>query len=268
MTTYNDLNKNKIEDFLSIKNKKLFNINILDKVDSTNSYLKTNIESFPSNTLLISLKQSKGRGRKGKSFLSNDDKGAYFSFLIKDDAKKYDPSLITIAVALLVSDTLDSIYNIKTSIKWVNDIYLNHKKIGGILTEGKYNIDEKNQEYFIIGIGININNIKMPHEIKDIASSILIETNTMKPKNLVIGKITNNLYRCLNMIKDNPSTLIKLYKEKMLFLGEDINVVNPLETYPAKLIGLSDKGELEIKDKSGNIKLLNSGEIQIKQLET
>lgn len=107
----------------------------------------------------------------------------------------------------------------------------------------------------------------MPKEIEDIASSIFIETNEKKSKNLLIGKIINNFYKYLNMIKKDKSLLIKLYKTRMLYLGETIEVINPLDTYPAKLIGINDKGELKVKDKSNNIKYLSSGEIRIKAAE-
>lgn len=262
-----DLNKHKIKKYLEKDIRNFFDIVILDEIDSTNSFLKSNMDNFQNNTLLIANKQSKGRGRQNKSFLSKDNNGIYFSFLIKEKTDHFDPSLITIAIALLVSDTLDSIYCIDTKIKWVNDVYLNNKKVSGILSEAKYNMELKTYDYFIIGIGINANNEALPDEIKNLASSLFIETSMKKNKNFIIAMIANNFYTYLKQTESNRDFLIKSYKSKMLYLGKEIEVINQSKSYSAKLIGISDKGELEVIDKSGNIKYLNSGEIRIKKLE-
>lgn len=263
----NDINKLEMQKYLKKDFHNFFDIVIFDELESTNSFLKSNIDKFENNTLLIANRQSKGRGRQNKSFLSKDSSGIYFSFLIKNQTDNFDFSLITIAAALLVSDSLDSIYGINTKIKWVNDVYLNEKKISGILSEGKYNIDKKRHEYFIIGIGVNVNNKKLPDEIINLASSLYIETGLKKNKNFVLAIIANNFYKYLDQTKNNKKLLIESYKNKMLYIGEDIEVLSKSNSYFAKLLGLNDKGELKVIDNQANIKYLNSGEIRIKSME-
>lgn len=82
---------------------------------------------------------------------------------------------------------INNLFNINTYIKKPNDIFYNNKKIGGILIETKYNLN--NLEYIIIGIGLNINQEKFPVELKNIATSLFIETKIKFDKEKIIKEL-------------------------------------------------------------------------------
>ena len=123
-----------------------------DEIDSTNEFLKK-LKNENGPIMVISKKQSNGKGQNGKMFFSPAN-GLYFSFKFKHLFGINDLTLITSAAAVAVVESIEKITHVQSEIKWVNDILLNNKKIAGILTETK--IAHNNVPYVIVGIGINV----------------------------------------------------------------------------------------------------------------
>ena len=141
---------------------------ILDETESTNLYAKQNIDSFDRNAVILARRQTAGRGRKGRSFLSPEG-GLYMTIVLNADKSLGERCFPTVVCAVEVCRAVEACFDLQCEIKWVNDIYLNGKKLCGILCESS-SINSK----IVIGIGININ--KPPNgfhpEISDIAVSI------------------------------------------------------------------------------------------------
>ena len=144
--------------------------------------------------LVISNKQTNGRGRLGKSFYSPEDTGIYMSFVYKNN-KLSNPINITSIAAVAVTNAITEIMDIDINIKWVNDLYYNNKKICGILTEATTNPDTGELDNIIVGIGLNISTTSFPNELKEIATSINLESSR---KYELIARIVNNLHYFLN----------------------------------------------------------------------
>ena len=249
---------------LHLKNKD-FHFIIKDEMPSTNTYLKENKSSdFRDNTVVLTESQTSGRGRLGKTFYSKDRGGIYLSLLKKEHLEKYDISLITIAAALCMSEILDSFSGRETKIKWVNDLYLPGKKIAGILTEGSMEFETRSLQYFIIGIGINVNTAAFPEELEGIASSLSLETNKHYLRNEIIARILDAMEGFFLLTVTNPAFLIDAYRRKMLYIDEQIEVHRGNETFTGILRGINDKGHLLI-EKDGTLLTQNSGEISIRE---
>jgi BirA family biotin operon repressor/biotin-[acetyl-CoA-carboxylase] ligase len=165
------------------------NIIKLENIDSTNTYAKSNADKIKDNTVIIANRQTDGYGTNNRKWYSDSD-SIICSFLIKKSkiSITYDYSY---KIGIIVSNLLNKICNIKTYIKEPNDIYLNGKKLGGILIETKYSSSEL--KYVIIGIGINVNQDKMPVDIRDISTSLYIETNKKYNKEDIIKELINKI---------------------------------------------------------------------------
>ena len=136
-----------------------------DEIDSTNNYMKKNITSFENYDIVSAKTQTSGRGRRGNTWLSPEGM-ALFSFLLKSE-KEFSIIEATKLPLLAGISTLSALKKIKDgdySFKWTNDVFLNSKKLCGILIERVKND-------FVVGIGINVAN-KIPDDIKNIAISI------------------------------------------------------------------------------------------------
>ena len=216
-----------------------FHIYEVDEIPSTNTYLKENQFKYPDKSILIAKKQTNGRGRYQRIWESNDD--IIFSILLKNN------NCYQIITPLAIISALKD-FNIKSLIKWPNDIYLDNKKLSGILIEDTY---ENNFLSSIIGIGLNKYD-------KDNVDGIGYYKYNNEISNMdLILKILDKFNYYLNQDKD---ILIEEYKNNNIVIGKEITYLN--NDY--KCIDITEEGYLiVINDKEQLI--IKSNEIDIKK---
>ena len=228
----------------------------LTEIDSTNKYAKnlsfSNIE-LP--VVIYADSQSEGRGRLGRTFVSNKGKGIYMSILFKSYFDISEISRITAYTSTIVSSVIDNLTGVSTKIKWVNDIYLNDKKLCGILTES---IIKNDDCYIIVGIGLNVLKQEFDDKLKDIVTTLEDETNIKYDINSIIEAISVSFFDNIYQIKTKE--YIKDYKSKSIVIGKNVEVKLPNEVIYGKAIDIDDDGELVVSNNS-NIHKIYSGEI-------
>lgn len=233
---------------------------VFDEIDSTNNEAKRKISENCSLPLLIlSNSQYAGRGRMDRSFYSPKDTGLYLSIILPQ--KPYENyNLLTIISAVSVTDAIMEETGINASIKWVNDIYYDSKKISGILTEA---IPSNDGIIPIIGIGININTNSFPQEIKDIAGAL---GKNISRESLAV-KICKNIFLNLSLNEKEPKKIIEHYKERCFTLGMEIDCYENGEIiFSGKAISINNDGSLNVQIHNDEIKTINSGEISIRNI--
>lgn len=165
------------------------NVIFLDETDSTNNNLKKLVraDTDPVFAVIAARRQTGGRGRLGRSFFSPEG-GLYFSFSVPLRGDEKNIPFLTTLAGLSVSEAIEELTGIKTQIKWPNDIYLDGKKLGGILCElvfGKF-------PTAVIGVGINLNVKKeeIPPELSHIMTSFAVSGIPAPDEKLLIDRIT------------------------------------------------------------------------------
>ena len=246
-------------------------IEIVKEIDSTNDELKRQaINGQGEIKLLVAESQTKGKGTKGRSFFSPADTGCYMSFLLRPSYSAEECSLLTTAAATatalsieMVTGNLQGTSGKKNQIKWVNDIYLDRKKVAGILTEASFRKDGSGLEYAIVGIGVNINppNDGFPADIENIATSITSD-ESLYIKNALIAQIANGFVYFYKYL--DKKLFLTEYKKRLFFLGEEIAVTQGDETYQATAVDVDSMCHLIVRTANGEEKTLHSGEIRIK----
>ncbi|MBD5137107.1 MAG: biotin--[acetyl-CoA-carboxylase] ligase [Lachnospiraceae bacterium] len=233
------------------------NIIIYDSVDSTNNMLKRMfIDGIPNNTLIIADEQTNGKGRFGRSFYSPAKTGLYFSLLIKPEFDTSTAVLITGVIAVAICRAIETLAGKHPGIKWINDIYMDNKKIAGILTEASSGFESGKFDYIIIGVGINLSTDNFPDELAEIAGSL----NSDISKNRLIGDILYNFYKIYYSLPDTE--YMKEYRKYSILINHDISYNIENVTYSGKVIGIDDFGGLIISNSNG-ITTLKSGEVTI-----
>ncbi len=258
----------------------LFNIpivnNILfyDTINSTNDKAKELARrGSVHGSLVVAKTQTAGKGRLGRSFESKSDEGLYFSLLLRPDVSPEHLPGITLITALAVSKAIDQYCDVKTNIKWPNDIYFNNKKLAGILTEA-------GSDYVVIGIGINVNTNSFPKCILNTATSLFLETGTNYLKEMLLESILlkfDNLYSNY-VIADDLTFIMNDYNNSLNCLGKEVFIIpqhrtlessNPdeiittdLESYTC--LGIDRYGNLLCEDSFGNKLYVNSGEVSLR----
>ncbi|MDE5946920.1 MAG: biotin--[acetyl-CoA-carboxylase] ligase, partial [Oscillospiraceae bacterium] len=179
------------------------NIVILNEVDSTNNYAKNlALNNAEDGTVVISDYQFAGKGRMGRMFFSPKGTGLYVSVITRPDISILSAQLITSCTAVAVAKTLENLCGQDIKIKWVNDLFLNERKICGILTEASMRFEEKKLDYAVIGIGINIRTSEsLPDELKPVITSIEEETGIIIDRNILCSELLNNLEKYICSIE-------------------------------------------------------------------
>ena len=241
-------------------------LKILPSVHSTNQYLKELDNSLIENGfVVIANEQMKGRGRRGREFVSARDEGIYLSILLKFNGHRQDIRLLTICTAVAVSKAIEKISDLNAQIKWVNDIYCNGKKICGILTEAVLSGELQELDTVIIGIGINTGNV--PFEIKEFATSIRAENGMRGIRNLLIAELLNQFEACLLDYTENDKAneIIDYYESKLFIKGQSVIIANNEREYNALVLGIDSSGSLIVENEQGQTEHITTGEIKLKR---
>ena len=242
----------------------------LDSVDSTNSYCEKWAVETMEELVVLAEEQTAGRGRRGRNFYSPKGSGLYMSLLLKPDKTDISTSGITAVAAVAVADAIDETVYAGTDtsrIKWVNDIFVDDKKVCGILCEAHFSLEDEADDHLIIGIGINVYEpMNMPAEISHIAGGLL---KACGPENTGLRsrlacKILENLFTYL---KADRQKILKTYRDKSMLMGnfvriDDYGSKRAASRY-AKAVGIDDNFHLLVEYENGSTDELSSGEVSV-----
>ncbi len=254
------MDKKVLEKYLNPK----LNITIFDEIDSTNNYLKKLGSQGKKEThLVIAESQTGGRGRMGRSFYSPNGTGVYFSLLLHPEISAEKSLFLTVMAAVAVAETVMQYNSNDVKIKWVNDVYIDGKKVCGILTEGAINPTTKMLDYAVVGIGINVvaPENDFPEDIKDIATAIFPGNTEKNTKEKLVAEIVNRFF---DMCNGFDTDFIKRYKDYSYLTGKEINIISGENTRPAIVLGITDNCHLLVKNKYGEIEEISSGDVSVR----
>lgn len=231
-------------------------IETVDLIDSTNDEMKRRaLNGEGEISLLVAEAQTKGKGTKGRSFFSPEGTGIYMSLLLRPDYTPQECTFLTTMAAVSCAKAIEKVTGIKMQIKWVNDLYLEGKKVGGILTQAHLAQNGKEVEWSVVGIGINLSEPTggFPEELKGIATAL---GKGGSIKNRLISEIVNEFvlyYR--NLTKKE---FIKEYSERLLGLNEEITVKDGDGEYTGRVVGIDEMCRLKITLPDGSERLHGS----------
>ncbi|MCM1505663.1 MAG: biotin--[acetyl-CoA-carboxylase] ligase [Ruminococcus flavefaciens] len=240
------------------------NIIIYDETESTNTSAKEMaVSGMPHGTVVIADTQNSGKGRLGRTFVSPKGKGLYMSVIIRPDFDIQTASLITSATACATAEAIEKLCSYDVKIKWVNDLYMNGRKICGILTEASLGMEMKSLDYAVIGIGINVRSAEgsFSRELRVSATSIEDETGLKINRNRLCAEVLNSLEKYLSEI--GTRNYIREYRNREILTGNTITANVNGSTVIAFAEGIDENANLIIKLPDGNIRHLSSGEANL-----
>lgn len=233
-----------------------------DTIDSTNSEARRIVTSknAPDRGLVISNHQSAGRGRTGHSFYSPEDTGIYMSYFFKPENDLSHAHRSTTMAAVAVRNVLSRYCEDEVYIKWVNDLYLNGRKICGILTEAVPL--SVNHGYVIVGIGINLSTDNFPDDIKEVAGSLTKGASSSLPsRETIISEIISNLSVMTADLQGN--SYVSDYRKYSMLANCDITYQEKGVKKSATVIGIDDECRLMVRNADGTCEALDSGEVSL-----
>ena len=238
-------------------------INIYKTTDSTNTQAKLFAEAEESgNAIFIASEQTAGRGRLGRSFVSNKNKGLYLSILLNDKLPPEFATALTTYMAVIASRAICKISGTQPKIKWVNDLYLGGKKCAGILTEGKASEDGNTLDYAVVGIGINICRQDFPEDVKTIATTLEDECGKKINSINLAALIVKDFFENLHLV--GTPELTEEYISQSFLIGKKVTVIKPTSEYEATVKNITDKCELTLTLEDGTEEILSTGEVSVR----
>ena len=235
-----------------------------DSIDSTNTKAKQLAEeNYPSGTLVVADRQTAGRGRRGRNWESPQHTGIFMTLMVKPDMNPNNASMLTLVAALAVAKAITEVTQLPAQIKWPNDIVINGHKIVGILTEMSAQIDYIN--HVVIGIGINVHNESFPQELRETASSLLLESGKRFRRADIIEAFLEHFEKYYEVFLETQDleALMNEYNRMLVNREKFVRVLDPKEPFEGKAMGITKKGEL-IVDTWESRKLVSSGEVSVR----
>ena len=243
----------------------MLDIHVLPEAGSTNELLRKKAEAgSPEGTVLIAGMQTDGKGRQGRRFYSPANTGIYMSLLLRPvDPASSQAVRLTAAAAVAGCEAIGSVSGRAAQIKWVNDIFLDRKKVCGILTEGPMGVGSSSMGSVIVGIGINAYPPEggFPKEIREIAGAVFSEPQNDGKNRLAAGFLNRFMGYYLH---PEESDYAEKYKAHSMVIGNEISVLSGNSVRKASTLDIDADCCLLVRYENGETARLAPGEIRIK----
>ncbi|MGN0505690.1 MAG: biotin--[acetyl-CoA-carboxylase] ligase [Lachnospiraceae bacterium] len=255
-----------IKPFLSEKSQPYADkIQIYESLESTNKTAKEMaVAGAEHGTVIISDCQTMGRGRFSRKFFSPSGGGLYMSIVLRPEVLRFEnPTSVTAFAAVSVCEAIESISKKAPKIKWVNDIFIDGKKVCGILTEAVTDFESGGLGWIVLGIGINvcIRTEDFPVDLQPLVTSLYPDEKMPGVRNKLAAEIINRILGFETL--PSETQVFEKYKKRLMMLGKEITVIQNQMEYKATAIDIDSVGHLIVKNENGEIITLSSGEIRI-----
>ena len=234
-------------------------VRVYETLDSTNQEAKRLLAAGePCPMLLLAEEQTAGRGRRGRGFYSPAGEGLYMTLALQPRAALSQATLLTAAAAVAVAQAVEALTALACQIKWVNDVYLDGKKLCGILTEASGSFEADALSSVCAGIGVNVRTRDFPEEFAGRACSLWPRAVS---RNRLAAEIS---VRLLNFAADlGAREFLEEYRRRSLVLGKAVTFTRDGGERRALAVGIGENGELIVRYDDGREEALNAGEVRL-----
>ena len=237
----------------------------LDEIDSTNLECRRLAEQgAESGAVVLARAQSAGRGRRGRSFQSEQDLGMYLSVMLRPEADMQTLSNLTAWVAVAVCDGVERCTGVRPQIKWINDIILNGKKLGGILTE--LGLKDGAVDHVVVGIGLNVNHTRedfLP-ELRDMATSLSQELDEPPALPRLAAAIVLALDEMLEHFPHDRDTCLEKYRAGCITTGKQVQLITPASREEGESLYIDEEFRLVVRMADGEERAVSAGEVSVR----
>lgn len=250
----NMLSAVKIKHFLRSE----WRITTLAETTSTNDEAKRRAAATSERFVVIADRQTAGRGRLSRGFSSPAGAGLYMSAVVRPSLTLADCGKITAYAGVVTARAVEKLCGEKVQIKWVNDLYMNGKKICGILTESSMSLESGTPEYAVVGIGVNVLGGALPDFLKDVATSVEAESGKRIDRNELAALILDGLSDMDAEIEKGD--FLDEYRARSCVVGHTVKVN---DKFYAEALAIDDDCALLLKEGEKTMKF-SAGEVSLK----
>jgi BirA family biotin operon repressor/biotin-[acetyl-CoA-carboxylase] ligase len=232
------------------------NLHFFPSIHSTNTHAMQQAEAgAPDGTVYFADEQTAGRGRGAHEWSSPPGSGLYVSVLLRPRIPPADVLWLSLAAGLAVRDAVLQVTSLACDLRWPNDLLLGKRKFCGILTE--LNAEVTRIRHLVVGIGINVHQQQFPPELRDIATSLHIETGRAWPRMDLLTALLQSLHREVLALSDfsdahaaKQSILDRLERASSWVRGKQV-WVEEADGFEGVTEGLDARGFLQVRTPQG-----------------
>jgi len=232
------------------------------KTDSTNRVaMELGYAGEPEGAVILAEEQSAGRGRAGRTWHSERAAGIYATLLLRPKISPVQAPLLTMMAGLSAHAAIQAQTALKLDLKWPNDLVLNGKKLGGILTE--MYADTSLVRFVIVGIGINVNQEKFPAELSGIATSLRAETGRNLSRLELLARLLREFETDYNrFLREGAKSVTDRFTRASSYaVGKKVRVTNGCESFTGVTAGLAPEGLLQVERDDGKVVTVIAGDV-------
>jgi BirA family biotin operon repressor/biotin-[acetyl-CoA-carboxylase] ligase len=233
-----------------------------ESIDSTNSFLLENKQNLANGTVIFTEFQESGRGRFKRPWESNKGENLTFSILLRKKYLLLNPNHINLASSLAVSSAIENLYQLKTDLKWPNDILIKNKKVSGILLESSSKGSEL--EKIVVGIGVNVNQTKFDCDFKIQPTSVKFEMRKEANRERFLSEILNGFEELLSSLQDSPKKVLDEWRERCRMIGEPITIDTGTERKYGVFYDIDANGFMLLKS-GEEIEKITNGDVSARE---
>jgi BirA family biotin operon repressor/biotin-[acetyl-CoA-carboxylase] ligase len=240
-------------------------IQVFQQTSSTNDVAeKMARDGVAEGVVIFAETQTKGRGRLGRKWLSPTGQGLWFSVLLRPTLPPAAITQLTIATATAVARAIRLETGLAPQIKWPNDILLRGKKVVGILTELSAELDRV--RYVIIGIGVDVNVMEFPEELRDVATSLAAESGKTFIRAEIAASILSELDTDYGRLaRGEFATLAEEWEQQCITLGRRVVIHIGDRTLSGRAESLDNDGALLLRSDYGHLERIIGGDVTLEK---
>lgn len=238
-----------------------FTILRFDKIESTNTEAINQARRGADEGLcIVAREQTAGRGRHGRTWVSEKDAGLYFSLVLRPKIEIRLLPLITLMTAVAVHNSIEKAFQIECDIKWVNDIHVQNKKICGILAE---TVETEKGLAVIVGIGINLKSSNFPPELAESATSIEAEIGKTPNIELFLPILTSFVEKYCDLLYQDAEKIRHEWSARSSYsFGKEVRVKLENKTIYGITRGIEENGALRLELETGEVRIIHAGDVE------
>ena len=236
-----------------------------DSLPSTNDLARELAEQgAPEGTAVLAREQTRGRGRQGRSWSSPRGEGLYLSVILRPPLAPSQATVLTLAAAIAVAETLTLDYHVAADIKWPNDIHARGKKLCGILIESS--VEKSELDYVVLGVGVNLGQRAFADELQAVATSLLIESGNRVTPDEFAAPLLVRLDHWYRVALRQPAEIIARWQQLSSYAeGCAVRVEEGDRAIEGVTRGLAPTGALVVETADGERREIVAGEIRLRK---
>jgi BirA family transcriptional regulator, biotin operon repressor / biotin---[acetyl-CoA-carboxylase] ligase len=240
-------------------------IRVFQETTSTNDIVeKLARDGVKEGMAVFAESQNRGRGRLGRKWISPAGKGLWFSILLRPNLHPVAATQLTVAAASALVRAIRIQTQLRPEIKWPNDIYIHGKKVAGILMEMGAEMDRVQFVTLGIGVDVNLQTADFPPELRQIATSLRIESGKPVDRADLAARILLDLDRDYGRIcRGEFASVANEWEERCSTLGHTVAIQTGARRIQGRAESLDEDGALLIRTEHGHLERIIGGDVTL-----